>query len=177
MPEITSALILCNRYRWGHIQLTCGEKKYLNWCQNSATFHYLLIDVNHAMHCHVFPVHLYRMYPCPGPWTRSKDLKPAGADLSWAQTSVVLYFTLDQNMPSLALLMPACTIGHTFTCTEKYKLCCLQVAAGALFTPWTCALHVSLKNQRRSQKLSYDIERQCYFFLMVLLVQPSTIFH
>ena len=50
---------------------------------------HLLIDVNHAMHCHVFPVHLYRMYPCPRPWTRSKDLKPVGADLSWAQTSVL----------------------------------------------------------------------------------------
>ena len=53
--------------------------------------------------------------------------------------------------------MPACTIGRTFTCTER-TLCCLQLAAGALFTPWTCALHLSLGNERRPQKLPYGIQ-------------------
>ena len=51
-----------------------------------------------------------------------------------------LYLT-QQNVPSPALLMPGCTIRHTLTCTEG-TTCCLQVAAGALFTPQTCALHV-----------------------------------
>ena len=51
-----------------------------------------------------------------------------------------LYLT-QQNVPSPALLMPGCTIRHTLTCTEG-TTCCLQVAAGAVFTPQTCALHV-----------------------------------
>ena len=74
----------------GYFEGTRGEKKYFNWCQNSAIFHYLLIDVNHAMHCHVCPVHLYRMYPCPWTspyaWLRSLDprtrLTRAGLRLS-----------------------------------------------------------------------------------------------
>ena len=61
------------------------------------------------------------------------------------------------NVPSLAMLMPACTIWHTFTCTERTG-CCLQLAAGALFDPWTCARSMFLfkvKDDRRSCPPSY----------------------
>ena len=93
-------------------------------------------------------VHGQVLTPGSGPWIQGPGWLKLGSDC--------LYFALDRNVPSVALLVPACTIGRTFTCTDR-TLCCLQVAAGALFTPWTCALHVSLANQRRPQKLPYDI--------------------
>ena len=76
------------------------------------------------------------------------------------------------NVPSLAMLMPACTIWHTFTCTERTG-CCLQLAAGALFDPWTCARSMFLfevKDDPRSCPPSHGLGLFCILWVRMFEV-------